>query len=255
MEEYLRFAVDTAFEAGRLTLAHFQTGVRPDFKPDGTEVTVADREAEALVRTRIARTYPDHDVVGEELDDKETGASHRWYVDPVDGTKAFVHGVPLYAVLIGLEIEGEPAVGAAYFPALNEMLSAATGLGCLWNGRRSRVSEAKSLAGGIAAFTDAKSMEEHGRGEEFSRVRRAAGACRGWSDAYGHALVATGRAELMLDPKLHPWDCAPFVPILRESGGYFGSWSGEETIRGGEGISTTRELLPEVLRLVGGHWE
>jgi myo-inositol-1(or 4)-monophosphatase len=105
------------------------------------------------------------------------------------------------------------------------------------------------LRDGIACFTDAKGFDRYGREEEFRRVISAAGSARGWSDAYGHALVATGRAELMLDPAMNPWDCAPFPVILSEAGGYFGDWSGNETIHGGEAISTTRRLLPEVLAL------
>ena len=156
----------------------------------------------------------------------------------------------MYGVLIGLEIEARCEVGAAYFPALDEMICAATGEGCYRNGRRSRVSSTDNLGDGILSFTDAASFEEHGREEAFRRLRRAAGGSRGWSDAYGHALVATGRVELMLDPVMNPWDCAPFQPILQEAGGYFGDWSGNETIYAGEALSTTRELLPQVLHLI-----
>jgi histidinol-phosphatase len=252
LREHLDFAAQTAYEAGRLTLGYFRTGeVRPELKPDDTPVTAADREAETLIRARIGARYPEHSVVGEEYG-VEGDSSHRWIVDPIDGTKAFVRGVPLYGVLIGLEIEGTCEVGAAYFPALDEMVCAATGEGCYCNGRRARVSVAPTLEGGIISFTDATSFEEHGRDEAFRRLRGAAGGSRGWSDAYGHALVATGRIELMLDPIVNPWDCAPFPPILREAGGYFGDWSGNETIHAGEALGTTRELLGEVLRLIDG---
>jgi myo-inositol-1(or 4)-monophosphatase len=252
LNPYLDFATQTAYEAGRLTLGYFNTeAARPEYKPDGTEVTPADREAERLIRQRIHGRYPQHAVVGEEYGE-EGEASHRWLVDPIDGTRAFVRGVPLYAVLIGLEIEGRVEVGCAYFPALDGMLHAATDLGCRLNGRRVRVSEARTLEDGIACFTDAKGFGRYGREEEFRRVVAAAGSARGWSDAYGHALVATGRAELMLDPAMNPWDCAPFPVILREAGGYFGDWSGNETIHGGEAISTTQRLLPEVLALILG---
>lgn len=250
---YLDFAAQTAYEAGRLTLGYFGTGLaRPEWKEDETPVTAADREAEKLMRARISERYPEHALVGEEYGE-EGESSLRWILDPVDGTKAFVRGVPLYAVLVGLEIEGNCEVGAAYFPALDEMLCAATDLGCRLNGRRVRVSSTQRLEDGIACFTDAKSFEKYGRSEEWGRLRAACGGARGWSDAYGHALVATGRADLMLDPALNPWDCAPFPPILREAGGYFGDWSGKEgNIYAGEGISTTRTLLPEVLRLIRG---
>ncbi len=248
---YLDFAVQTAYEAGRLTLGYFRAGVRPDFKPDDTPVTVADREAEQLIREKIGARYPGHAILGEEYGVEEGAeGSHRWIVDPIDGTKSFIRGVPLYAVLIGLEIEGVCEVGVAYFPALDEMVYAATGEGCYWNGRRARVAQTERLERGVVSFTDAASFEKFGRAGAWRRIQEATYYRVGWSDAYGHALVATGRLELMLDPIMNPWDCAPFPPILREAGGYFGDWSGEETIYGNEALSTTRTLLPQVLRLV-----
>jgi histidinol-phosphatase len=254
LRPYLEFGVQTAYEAGRLTLPYFGTeAARPEFKADDTPVTVADREAERLIRERIGARYPRHAVLGEEYGEAEgADTDHRWVVDPIDGTKSFVRGVPLYGVLIGLEIEGVCEVGAAYFPAIDEMVCAATGEGCYRNGRRARVSTTQTLTQGMVSFTDAASFEEHGRGGAWLRVLSATGGSRGWSDAYGHALVATGRMELMLDPIMNPWDCGPFPPILREAGGYFGDWSGNETIYSGEAISTTRSLLPEVLSLIEG---
>jgi histidinol-phosphatase len=253
LRSYLDFAARTAYEAGRLTLGYFDVGVRPEFKEDDTPVTVADREAELMIRSRIKEKYPRHTVVGEEYGEEEgSDPEHRWILDPIDGTKSFVRSVPLYGVLIGLEIEGVCEVGAAYFPALDEMVCAATGEGCYRNGRRARVSEVESLDRAAVSFTEATSFEKYGRAEEWRRISHAAYRSVGWSDAYGHALVATGRAEVMLDPIMNPWDCAPFPPILREAGGYFGDWSGDETIYGDEGISTTRRLLPQVLELIGG---
>ena len=252
LRPYLEFCVQTAYEAGRLTLGYFGTeAARPEFKADDTPVTVADREAERLIRERIGARYPKHAVLGEEYGEAEgADPDHRWVVDPIDGTKSFVRGVPLYGVLIGLEIEGVCEVGAAYFPAIDEMVWAATGEGCYRNGRRANVSKARSLAQGVACYTGAASFEGHARWEAWLRVLSAAGSSRGWSDAYGHALVATGRAEVMLDPIMNPWDCGPFPPILREAGGYFGDWSGNETIYANEAMSTTRPLLPEVLALI-----
>ena len=245
---YLDLAAQTAHEAGRLTLGYFGTeAARPEFKKDETPVTVADREAEKLIRARISARFPSHAIVGEEYGENGVG-DHRWIVDPIDGTKAFVRGVPLYAVLIGLEIEGVCEVGAAYFPALDEMICAATGEGCFLNGRRIQVSNTQRLTDSIVCFTDAKGFEKYGREEEWKTILSAAAEARGWSDAYGHALVATGRADVMLDPAMNPWDAGPFPPILREAGGYFGDWSGNEgNIYADEGLSTTNTLLPEVL--------
>jgi histidinol-phosphatase len=251
LRQYLDFAAETAYLAGRLTLGYFQTGVRPDVKADDTPVTIADRRAEELVRHRIEKRYPRHAIVGEEYGTKEvSGASHRWFVDPIDGTKSFVRGVPLYAVLIGLEIEENVKVGVAYFPALDEMIAAASGEGCWWNGRRAHVSDVSTLQQALVTFSDVASFARYGRSEAWERIKQATYYRAGWGDAYGHLLVATGRAELMLDPIMNAWDCAPFPPILREAGGYFGDWQGNPTIHGNEALATTQVLLPEVLKLI-----
>ena len=168
---HLEFAMETAYLAGRLTLGYFQAGIRPDFKADDTPVTAADRKAEELIRGRIERQYPDHAVVGEEFG--ASGASepaYRWYIDPIDGTKAFIRGVPLYAVLLGLEIAGTVEVGVAYFPALNEMVAAATGQGCWLNGRRVRVSPVSDFRDAVVLFTDAGSFAQYGRGQVWERI-------------------------------------------------------------------------------------
>jgi histidinol-phosphatase len=155
-------------------------------------------------------------------------------------------------VLIGLEIEGVPEVGAAYFPALDEMVAAATGLGCWWNGRRARVSEVADLSRAWISSTDPGTFEKYGRGDAWKRLQQAAYYRTGWGDAYGYMLVATGRLELMLDPVMNAWDAGPFPPILREAGGYFGDWQGNTTLYAREGLATTQTLLPEVLKLIAG---
>jgi myo-inositol-1(or 4)-monophosphatase len=152
--------------------------------------------------------------------------------------------------LIGLEIDGVVEVGAAYFPALDEMLSAATSLGCYWNGRRARVSTQTRLEHSVVAYTNAMSFEINNRGQAWQRLCRATYFQSGWSDAYAYALAATGRVEIALDPVMKIWDCAPFPPILREAGGYFGDWQGHETVDGGEGLATSRALQAEVVRLL-----
>lgn len=253
LDDYLTFSTETAYLAGRLTLGYYQTGTRADFKADDSPVTVADRQAEQLIRARIEARYPTHAIVGEEFGEKEgADASFRWFIDPIDGTKSFVRGVPLYGVLIGLEIEGVPEVGAAYFPALDEMLAAATGLGCWWNGRRAYVSETADLSRAWMSCTDPGMFDQCGRGEAWRRLQQATYYRTGWGDAYGYMLVATGRVDLMLDPVMNAWDAGPFPPILREAGGYFGDWQGNTTLYGQEGLATTQRLLPEVLRVIAG---
>lgn len=252
LRDYLDFAIETAWQAGQLTLGYFQTGVRPDFKGDESPVTVADREAEKLIRSRIEKQYPGHAILGEEYGSRENtaGSSHRWVVDPIDGTRSFVRGVPLYGVLIGLEIEGQSRVGVAHFPALNEMVAAAIGEGCWWNGRRVRVSPVEHLKNALVTHYDAAAFDKYGRTAIWERLKKATGYRAGWCDAYGYALVATGRAEIALDPIMNPWDGGPFPAIMAEAGGYYGDWKGNPTIYGNEGLGTTQALLPEVLRLL-----
>lgn len=251
LQPYYDFAVETAYQAGKFTLGYFQGEIAPEYKSDDTPVTAADRGAEALIRRRIEQTYPDHDILGEEYGSIDRQASCRWLIDPIDGTKSFIRGVPLYAVLIGLEIDGVVRVGACYLPALDEMVSAAEGLGCWWNGRRCHVSTVDRLERAWVSCTDVYHFERYHRGKEWERICQRAYARTVWGDAYGYALVATGRLELMLDPVMNVWDCAPFPVILKEAGGYFGDWSGTGSIYRGEALGTNAALLAEVLELAG----
>jgi len=252
LDAALDHALAIAYDAGRSTLGHFRTGVRAEFKADDSPVTIADREAERLIRERLRAAFPEDGIVGEELGEAPGSSGRRWLVDPIDGTKSFVRGVPLYAVLLALEEDGAISVGAAYFPALDEMVYAARGRGAYLNGRRIRVAGTLSLERAFVSCTDPGSFDRHGRGEAWRRLQAASYSSVGWGDAYGHALVASGRVELMCDPTMHPWDCGPFGVILPEAGGYFGDWSGNETVHGGEAISTTGTLLPEVLARIRG---
>ncbi|MDH3255647.1 MAG: inositol monophosphatase family protein [Acidobacteriota bacterium] len=252
IQDYLALARDIAGEAGRLTLEYFQRGVGVETKSDGTPVTEADRRAEELIRRRIEAECPGHGILGEEFGDDSADASHRWIIDPIDGTLAFSRGVPLYATLVALEVEGRVRIGVAEFPALGETVWAAEGSGCFWNGRRCRVRETVSLAETIVAYTEPESFAKHGKDEAWRRVSEAVRYRVGWRDGYGHALVATGRIEAMLDPVMSPWDCGPFAVILPQAGGYFGDWSGNESIYAGEAMSAAPGILPRLLELTGG---
>jgi myo-inositol-1(or 4)-monophosphatase len=252
LQEYLRFARETAYQAGRLTLEYFNKGVRADTKADGSPVTIADRKAEELIRRAVEQRYPDHAVLGEEFGESGEGTRRRWIVDPIDGTKAFLHGVPLYGVLLGLEIEGVVEVGVAYFPALEEMISAASGLGCWWNGKPAHVSTVDRLDKGVVCYTDVGGFWQHDRWPAFERLARRASIRAGWSDAYGYLLVASGRVEVMLDPMMAVWDCGAFPPIFREAGGFFGDWKGSPTIYGKEAVATNLALKDEVIGLLNG---
>jgi histidinol phosphatase-like enzyme (inositol monophosphatase family) len=250
MRELLDFAHQLAWQAGKITLRYFQTDIRPDLKADDSPVTAADRECEQYLRAAIRERFPSHAVLGEEYGESNPGSSQRWIVDPIDGTRSFVRGVPLYGVMIGLEREGQPALGVINLPALGEVVYAAQGLGCYWNGRPCRVSSTACLADGLLVASSATGYERYGKEAALRRLQAAAGAFRTWGDCYGYVLVATGRAEAMLDPVMNVWDCAAALPILQEAGGSFGDWSGAATIHAGEGLATNGAVLEEVLRLI-----
>ncbi len=252
LDRYLQVAISTAQDAGKVTLRYFRNELTTSFKADRSPVTAADIEAEQLIRARLERELPSHDIVGEEGGESLSGSAFRWYVDPIDGTKAFTSGVPLYAVLLGLEIDGRIEAGVVHFPALGETLWARSGSGTFLNGRRVTVSTAGRLEEGTLAFTDVGNFRPHGRQEAFERLCASSRVRAGWGDAYGHSLVASGRIELMLDPAMNAWDCGPFPVLLREAGGYFGSWDGQEGIHHEEAISTSRVLLDQVLELIRG---
>jgi histidinol phosphatase-like enzyme (inositol monophosphatase family) len=241
LSEYLEFAVEAAWAAGRFTLGYFQSDLAVERKADDSPVTVADRGAERILRERIADRYPGHAVLGEEYGAAGAHDRYRWVIDPIDGTKSFVSGVPFYGVLVGLEIDGLPVVGVCHFPALGDTLAAAAGHGCFWNGRRARVSTTERLSDAMLGYSDTRDLSDR-MGAGWPALQHAVRLVRGWGDCYGHCLVATGRLDGMLDPKMNPWDCCALVPILQEAGGAFTDWTGVARIDGGDAYSSNGRL-------------
>jgi histidinol-phosphatase len=252
LRSLLESAMEWAEAAGATTLAHFGGRVADETKGDGSPVTLADREAEQLLRERIRARFPGHGILGEEFGEVKGSESIRWIVDPIDGTRSFMRGVPLYGVLIGVEVEGEPVVGVAYFPALGEMVSAARGLGCHWNGSVASVNQVSTLSAAAVLTSDPRMSARSPEAPGMGALVDACGDYRSWGDAYGHILVATGRAEVMVDPVLSPWDAAPLLTILTEAGGRFTDLGGTPGVHGGSGVSTNGRLHDQVLGLLRG---
>lgn len=247
----LDVATEVAWTGGRRTLAWFQSGLDPDRKADGSPVTIADREAERVMRDLIAARFPDHQIVGEEHGVGGGEAPVRWILDPIDGTKTFVAGVPLYGTLVGVEVEGEPSVGVIYMPALDEMVTAARGLGCRWNGRPCRVSGRTDPAESLLVATDLDAVRARIGHERGDAMAERVAMQRTWADCYGYLLVATGRADVAMDAVMAIWDCAALMPIIEEAGGRFTAWSGERTIDGGDAVATNGALHDDVLAMLG----
>ena len=250
LNELMMFAVEIARGAGDVTLNYFRKKPETSKKADGSFVTIADREAEEYLRSRILETFPNDSVLGEEEGESVGSSNRRWIVDPIDGTFAFVHGVPIYGVLIGVEIDGKPTVGVINMAAMNEIVWAATGLGCYLNGAPVRVSTTASLEDGLLLCTDFTACHRYGFGSAIEDLQRRAKSSRTWGDCYGHALVATGRAEAMFDASMSIWDAAALKPIIEEAGGVFTDWSGQPTHNGGSAVSTNAALAREIRSLL-----
>jgi histidinol phosphatase-like enzyme (inositol monophosphatase family) len=248
--DFLNFALDAAWQAGRVTLGHFQTGVAVQRKADNTPLTIADQQAEQKLRQLIQQYWPEHNIIGEEYGRTQTDSPYTWVCDPIDGTKSFMCGVPLYANLMALLYENEPIVGVINLPALNEMVYAVRGGGCFWNGRPAHVSTTKNLADAVVLRSELETQDRYGRSEAWQKLVDASWVQRTWGDAYGYSLVATGRADVMLDPVMALWDIAPLQVIMEEAGGTLTDWQGEATIHHEECIATNTHLLNEVLALV-----
>ena len=255
LSDRLALALDASAEAGRITLSYFrceQLGV--ELKADASPVTVADRQAEQLLRDRIAEQFPDDAVLGDEFPEQPGGSGYRWILDPIDGTKSFISGVPLYGTLVGLEFSQRCVLGVLRLPALDECAYAVLGRGAWYvqgsrEARPAAVSQRTSLADCVFCTSDAAGFESAAGRAAYDQLLAECRISRTWGDCYGYMLVATGRADVMLDPQMNAWDAAALQPILTEAGGTFTDWQGTPTIYSGEGLATNGHVLEQVLAI------
>ena len=264
LTERLDLAIAVAREAGDYVMRLYQSpALSVERKADRTPVTDADRGAEELARARIEAACPGDAIVGEELPTREGSSGYRWYLDPIDGTQSFIHGVPLFGTMLGLEHGDEAVAGVIFMPALGEIVYAARSTGAWWatgvsratalDARRAHVSQAPTLSQATVSATSARRFGHTEMDLAVARISGAAALSRGWGDCYGHCLVATGRIEVMVDPSLMSvWDCAPLLPILEEAGGRFTDVTGSATIHGGSAVSTNGLVHNEVLAAIRG---
>jgi histidinol-phosphatase len=240
---------DVARVAGDRALRYFRTRVPVESKRDGSPVTVADREAEQVAREWLRVRFPNDGILGEELGEERPGAQRRWVLDPIDGTKTFVRGVPLWGSLVAVH-EGERILaGAIYCPAVGELVAAAPGAGCWWNGSRCGVSAVSDLAAATILTTDDRFVGHPRRAASWHELATRVAVSQTWGDCYGYLLVATGRAELMTDPVLSPWDAAVLLPVITEAGGVYTDWQGRMTVFERAGVVATNALLADEIRL------
>lgn len=241
---------DAARVAGGVAMRHYRSNLAVESKADGSPVTIADREAEAEARAWIGARFPMDGIEGEELGVVRANARRRWIIDPIDGTKTFVRGVPLWGTLVAVVEGTEVLAGATFCPAVGEMVVAARGEGAWWNGARCSVSKVDRLERATVLTTGEQFRGDEARRLAWQRLADRALVTRTWGDCYGYLLVATGRAEAMVDGTMSSWDAAAVQPIIEEAGGVFTDWSGARTAFGGSAIATNAILADEVRALL-----
>jgi histidinol-phosphatase len=235
----LDIAIDLGRRAGELTLQWFRDpALEIEMKGDGSPVTAADRAAETFIREELGRRCPGDAVLGEELDDTVGTTGRTWSIDPIDGTYPFTKGVPLYSSLLAMSDEHGPAIGVITIPALGEQVSAGRGLGARHNGQPCRVSDTDSLSGACvttSAYTWWPNVA-------VAKLHQQGPMMQAWGDGYGFLMVATGRADAMIDFGLNPWDIAPMHVIISEAGGTFTGTDGESAADTGNVIASNGRL-------------
>ncbi len=228
--------------AGDTANAFFGRGIAVDVKGDGSPVTEADRAAETAAREWIRRHHPDDGILGEEFGLEQPDAPRRWVLDPIDGTKSFIHGVPLWGTLVAV-VEGERVLaGAIYAPPTNELVTAAVGEGAWFNGERTYAARSGDLAVATVLTTDDRFPGRPVRRSRWERLASQANIVRTWGDCYGYLLLATGRADVMVDDLMNPWDAAAVQVVIEEAGGVFSDFRNRPTAFGGDSIATTAVL-------------
>ena len=236
--ELLKIALKTAELAEENILKYYQNDVGVEWKADKTPVTIADKGTEELARKFWAKETPGFGVIGEEFGIESPDAEYQWVIDPIDGTKSFIHGVPLFGTLIGLWHKNVPIASVIRLPAMKSAVWAVNGGGAFLDGREVRASKVSQLSDALVLSGTVNTMEDKGFGEGFTKLRRSARLHRGWGDCYGYYLVAAGRAEIMVDPVVSLWDIAPFPLLMKEAGGKFSTIDGKTELFDANGKPT-----------------
>lgn len=258
LSTYLDVARELAELGGRVAFDHFGKETERQKKADDTWVTEADWKAEAQMRLRLSRTFPDHNILGEEEGLSSAGGgpptdgAPTWVLDPIDGTNNFMSGIPVWATLVGLRLEGESVVGVAHAPALRETYDGAIGLGARLNGASIHVDPVDDISEATVLFADVGSFEDAGLGRFFEDLTTRSFRSRGFGDFWGHMLVARGAAHVMVETSLRIWDVAALQPIVSEAGGRLTQIDGSEWSDKMPCLTTNGSLHDEVVRLARG---
>jgi myo-inositol-1(or 4)-monophosphatase len=252
LDRYRTFMAELAAESGSFIRPLYGQGtLAVESKADESPVTAADRGAEQLMRKLIAKRYPDHGIIGEEFGSERPDAEFVWVLDPIDGTKSFISGVPLWGTLIGFLHQGQPVLGCIHQPVLGQLV-VGDGQTTTLNGRQTRVRPGKTLAEATLLTSDTTNLAKYQNGAACDRLVSSVKLYRTWGDCYGYMLLATGLADVVLDPIMNPWDIAALVPVIRGAGGIITDWKGSSPYPADSTIAAAPELHAEVIRVLNG---
>jgi histidinol-phosphatase len=249
LNEFKLFAKHLSELSGKIIKSYFRTKISVDSKKDASPVTIADKKTEEIMRTEIMKKFPDHGIIGEEFSNYNEDAEYKWILDPIDGTVSFICGAISFGTLIGLLKNGEPILGVINHPILNEFLIG-DNISAELNGEKVYARDCESLSNAVLLITDYPNIEKYQDINKYHQLMKKVRYTRGWGDCYGYYLVATGFADIKLDPIMNLWDTAALIPIIKGAGGIITDYQGGDPLKGNSIISASKGIHGEVVKIL-----
>lgn len=247
--ELKSFCKRLAEESGKIIMQYYRSEFNVEFKSDETPVTVADKKSEELMREMIMKEFPGHGILGEEFGEYNLSSEFKWILDPIDGTKSFISGVPLFGTLIALIHNDEPVLGAINNPVLNECLIG-DNFSTELNNVKVTVRKCNNLSSAVLLTTDHLMVEKYRNKNGFDNLINRVNFYRTWGDCYGYSLLACGNADIMVDPMMSKWDIAAVIPVIRGAGGMITDYYGNNPMEGNSIVASNSELHTQVISIL-----
>ena len=247
--EYKEFIKHLCYESGKIIKTYFRQPVKIETKGDSSPVTIADKKAEQKLRELIGKEFPQHGILGEEFGHVNPDAKYQWVLDPIDGTKSFISGALSFGTLIGLLKNGKPVLGVFFQPVLNELLIGDNQI-CTLNDQKVTFRPCKAITEATLLITDYLDIKRYQDIKAFDKLAEQVNLFRSWGDCYGYYLLASGYADIMIDPVMNPWDVLPLIPIIQGAGGIITDYQGNDAVRGKSAVAAAREIHSRVISIL-----